>query len=259
MSFARLALRIATVKALRGRTWAGEMVRDSEIGPIDDAAQDKEIPFVVVYTDDAEGSVVATDLFGNDGKQCLVIEIGVTTRMKKTRPVPGQSPWVLTSTDAGLEMTIDGIERQIRLALGAVEDPWSELWRSIVVSIVMRKSQRGASNVGARFSGRQVVLDLALLRDPHPGRPLGPVWTKFLELCAADADLAPQVPMLTALATGGATDWNPLKVVRTAYGLSAERAAALQLAPHPAATEGTVFEAPVLDGTASVGDVGELP
>lgn len=242
MSFARFVLRTATVKALRGRTFAADMVRDSEIGPIDDAAEDKEIPFVVVYTDDVEGDGAGTDLCENNGKHCLVIEMGVTTRMK------ARGEWAIPTTDAGMELTIDAIERQVRLALGnPASSAWAELWRDIVLSIDGRKSQRGAAaRDGVRFAGRQLVLDVSLPREPHPGRPLGPIWQRFMTLAAADADLAGLVPMLTQLATGGTDNWPGWQRARAAYGLSAERARALQITP-PASAEATSpnFAAPV--------------
>lgn len=226
MSLARFALRTATVKALRGATFAGEMVRDSEIGPIDDAAVDRDIPFVCVYTDDAETAGTGTDLLSNAGKQCLVLEIGVTTRMQQT------DEWAIPTTDPGMELTIDAIERQITLALTATGQPWAEFWRTLVTGIEGRKSQRGASaREGVRFAGRQVVIDLTLLREPHPGRPIGPVWTQFLALAAADADLAGMVPMLTTLITGGATNWPEWQRVRSAYNLSGPRADALLVTP----------------------------
>ena len=242
MSLARFVLRTATVKALRGRTFAADMVRDSEIGPIDDAAKDKEIPFVVVYTDDVEGGGAGTDLAENDGKQCLVIEIGVTTRMK------AKGEWAIPTTDAGMELTIDAIERQIRLALGSPANPWGELWRDLVLSIDARKSQRGAAaKDGVRFAGRQLVLDVSLPREPHPGRPMGPIWQRFMALAAADADLAGLVPMLTQLATGGAEDWPEWWRVRAAYGLSQARAEALRLAPADEAGSAPPIAPPVLD------------
>lgn len=247
MSFARFALRTATVKALRGRTFAGDMVRDSEIGPIDDAAKDKEIPFVVVYTDDSEIAGHGTDLIGNDGKQCLVFEIGVTTRMT------AQGEWEIPTTDAGMELTIDAIERQIKLALAdPADNAWGELWRDLVLGIEAKKSQRGAAaKDGLRFAGRQLVIDVTMPRDPHPGRPLGPLWQRFLALVAADADLSVQLPVLTQLATGGATNWPEWKRVRAAYGLSLDRARAMQLTP-PAAAEAAApnFAAPIVDPAA---------
>lgn len=234
MSLARFALRTATVKALRGRTFAGQMVRDSEIGPIDETAAEQSIPFVCVYTDDTQSERTGTDLLANDGRTTLVIETGVTTRMTPA------GDWEIPTTDAGMELTIDAVERQIRLAL-STPDPanaWAELWRDLVQGLKTEKSQRGgAAKDGVRFAGRQLMIDVDLPRDPHPGRPIvpGTIWGRFLALCAADADLAGLVPMLTALVTGGATDWQQWQRDRAAYGLSAARARALQIMPPLAA------------------------
>ena len=237
MSFARLALRIATVKALRGRTWAEEQVRDSEIGPIDDAADGASKPFVVVYTDDCEGPADAdpTSLFVSGSTVALTIEIGVTTRMK--------SEWGIPTTDAGMELTIDSIERQARAALADPESSWAEMWRALALAITHQKSQRGAAaKDGVRFAARQIVLTVEVPRDPLPGQPVNALWQRFLTLAAADPDLSGQVALLTALATGGATDWPDLKVLRAGYGLSSGTARAMLLAPPTgAAPEYPVF------------------
>ncbi|HRD79031.1 MAG TPA: hypothetical protein PK264_24385, partial [Hyphomicrobiaceae bacterium] len=157
MSLARFALRTATVKAIRGRTFAGPFVRDSEIGPIDELASEGRIPFVVVYTDDVALKCRGTDLLGNDGRTSLVMEIGVTTRMTP------DGDWEIPTTDAGMELTIDAIERQARTTLTApaADNPWAELWREIVTDVAEIKSQRGASaREGVRFAGRQIVLEV---------------------------------------------------------------------------------------------------
>ena len=235
MSLSRFALRTATVKALRGRTFAGAMVRDSEIGPIDEMAAESRIPFVVVYTDDVQVAGRGTDLLSSDGKCALVLEIGVTTRMA------ADGDWEIPTTDAGMELTIDAIERQARatLASPAPDNPWAELWRDLVQAVHEVKSQRGAAaKDGVRFAGRQIVVDVELLREPHPGRPLGPVWQRFLALAAADSDLAGLVPMLTTLATGGAVNWPEWRRVEAAFGLSRARSRAMLLTP-PAAAEAT--------------------
>lgn len=222
MSIARFALRMATVRALRGSTLAGVFVRDSEIGPVDETFADKQHPFILVFTDDAEGTGAGTDLFDNSGKQCLVLEMGVTTRMK------AGEDWAVPTTDPGLELTLDIMERQIRHALSNPANAWAELWRDMVQDISMRRSQRGASaREGIRFAGRQLVLDLEILRDPHPGRPLSGVWSRFLTMAAADNDLAPLVPMLQATITGGVTDASEWTRLRTAYALSTARADAM--------------------------------
>lgn len=228
MSLARLMLRLATVRALRGRTFAGDIVRDSEIGPIDETAERLRLPFVVVYTDDATSVGDGTDLMTHSGATALVLEIGVTTRATPT------DEWELPTTDAGIELTIDAIERQARVALANPENSWGELWRDLVMRIGEGKSQRGAAaKEGVRFGGRQVLITVDLPRDPHPGKTPGGIWARFLALVAADPDpnFAALAPTLTTLITGGAVNWADWQVVRAAYGLSQARADAMLLTP----------------------------
>jgi hypothetical protein len=89
---------------------------------------------------------------------------------------------------------------------------------------------------------------------------MGPIWQRFMALAAADTDLAGLVPMLTQLATGGSTDWPDWQSVRAAYGLSLDRARAMQLTP-PEAAEGTspLIASPVIDTTPVPPDLGAMP
>lgn len=232
MSLSRLALRIATVKALRGKTFAGAMVRDSEIGPIDETAEGAEVPFIVVYTDEcdieANGAGEETSLFGCCTGIDLTIEMAVTSRMK-----PGGA-WTIPTTDAGLEFTIDALERQVRLALSDPDNAWAEIWRTLVREIKGQKSSRGASATkGVRFAGRQIVLTVDVLPEPNPGQPLRGLWLKFLALVEADADLQARKDLIVSIATGGAMDWSEFKRLRAAYGLPKDTADALLLGALP--------------------------
>ncbi|WP_409560198.1 hypothetical protein [Hyphomicrobium sp. MC8b] len=230
MSLSRLALRIATVQALRGRTFAGEMVRDSEIGPIDESVEGAEVPFIVVYTDESDADTDVpneeTSLFGRCTTIDLTIEMAVTSRMK--------GGWGIPSTDAGFEITVDAIERQIRTALSDPDSAWAEFWRLLVREKKSDKSSRGASDrKGVRFAGRQIVLTVDVTPEPTPGTPLRGIWLKFVDLLAADDQLKTQKDLFVALATGGATDWSEFKRLRAALGLSQSTAGALRLGPLP--------------------------
>ena len=78
MSLNRLALRLLTVEALRGRTLAGEAVRDSMAIPLDGPiALDLPQPFVAVYTDDGLSQPRGRDLSTAGGTINLLIEFGV--------------------------------------------------------------------------------------------------------------------------------------------------------------------------------------
>jgi len=236
----RLALRLATVRALRGKTLAGSNVLDSEIGPIEDIAKDKPRPVIVVYTDDGKFSSAGRDLFASSGDsrvdvgfQHLVIEILLTQRMKMLdddgNAINGAVPPVL---DPALAFNIDLIERQVYAALMDTSPAaeWAEMWRRLAVDIGDRDSQIGASmRDGIRFSGRQIKLSVKMLREPRPGDPIGPVFARFIALAQGEPDLAALVPVIQASLAGPAlTDW---EAVAGRYGLTREESRALLITP----------------------------
>lgn len=243
----RLALRLATVRALRGKTLAGSNVLDSEIGPVEDIAKDKPRPVIIVYTDDGKFSGAGRDLFSPAGDnrvdvgfQHLIIEILVTQRMKmlddEGQEIEGALPPVL---DAALAFNIDLIERQVYAALmdASPAANWAEMWRRLSLDIGDRDSQLGMSKRdGVRFAGRQIKLSVKLLREPRPGDPISPVFARFIALAQAEPDLAPLVPLIqSALAGPALTDW---EAVSGRYGFTRDEARALQIAP-PLAAETT--------------------
>lgn len=243
MSLAREALRIATVRALRGATWVGDRVRDSEAGPFDDQAQDKPEPGIIVYTDDGKfgGGAQSKTLFAG-GETSLVIEIVITQRMR-VRVLGENGPeeqilWDMPETDAAMELTLGMIERQVKVALSDPGNIWSEMWRRFALAIGECSSQRGASmREGVRFAGRQIVLPVTLPADPTPGTAPGPLWTEFLALVDATPDLAPAADMLRAMIEGTPAHRPEWLTQRFAFGLTEGEAGALGLAPPEAARE----------------------
>ena len=235
----KIAIRLATVRALRGKTLAGDNVIDSEYGAIDEMAGDKPKPFIIVYTDDAQYAVTGRDLYGtggsdrvDSGTQKLVIEIGLTQRMKVDEDKDGNPivEAVAPVTDAAMELNIDIIERQI---MDALTDPrsdakWAEMWRRFVSAIKNKDVQRGASaRDGVRFAGRQITLSVQLHKDPPAGETVRPLWADFLALAATDPTLALVLPVIEAVLTGN--ELNDYEMVRAAYGLTEREARALQI------------------------------
>lgn len=243
MSLAREALRIATVRALRGATWVGDRVRDSEQGAPDDNAADKAQPEIIVYTDDAK--------FGRNrglfagGVVNLVIEIVITARMQVR--VQGsdaeETIWDCPQTDAAMELTLGMIERQVKVALSDPRNTWTQIWQRFALEVGDSASQRGTSmRDGIRFAGRQLVLPITVPSDPTPGVAPGPLWTEFLAIVDQDEDLAPAAAMLRLMIEGTPSGWPGWEVLRYGYGLSGPEARAMGIMPPvPAAPESPEF------------------
>lgn len=239
MSLAREALRISTVRALRASPalaqWIGDRVRDSEAGPIEDAARESTRPEIVVYTDDAtfgagDGEAVARSMF-TGGTVNLVLEIVMTTRTKLTVEVDGEDGWrwECPPLDAAMELTIGMIERLVKVALSHDASPWADIWRSFALEVGEVKSQRGTlMREGVRFAGRQLVLAVKVPGDPIPGSAAGPRWATFLAAMAAEPDLAPVAPMFAAMVAGGPIAADDA-VTQRAYAMTGDEMAAMGL------------------------------
>lgn len=191
MSLSRLAIRLATVKALAGRTLAGDAVSDSEVAPIDVTAADRRHPFIAVYCDDGEGQGIGRDI-QSGGIFSLAIEIGVTSRMKyRLESGAEEHLEALVPSDALMEMTLDLIARQIAVALAEPGNAWADLWRRLVTKVGRVRTRRGASaDKLLRFAGRQLEIDVHPLADPPCGKAPAGVWADLLALIEADADPA---------------------------------------------------------------------
>lgn len=231
----RLALRTLAVLALRGKTWAGDEVYDSSLAAIDQIEPGEKRPFISVYVDDATYDPQASDIMTAPCAASLVLEIGVTARMRDEN---GETLWGVPLTDAGMEASLDVIERQAMRTLSQDPAPWSEMYRRFVSRTKKRSSTRGASSEkGIRFAGRQVILDVELFRDPAFGGPPGPLWTDLIAAFESDPDLASTAEIFRAAIAedAGLHDWQR---VRGYLGLTLDQARALQIAP-PEPAEGT--------------------
>lgn len=234
MSLSRLAVRLATVAALRGATTAGDAVRDSEITTIDQSASAASRPFVAVYTDDGEFTGLGRDLQSGNGSFSLVIETGVTARMRYALEGGAtQDVDVLVPTDAIMELTLDLMARQISVALLSASSDWAEMWRRLVANVGRINHRRGASaEKGERFAGRQIEIAVTPFADPPIGKEPPQLWQDFLALLEADADpgLRKLAPVIRRQIVGEAAAL-PWQVLRQQLGLTAGEANSMLLTP----------------------------
>jgi hypothetical protein len=241
MMLARIALRIATIEALKGRTLVGDNVLDSQIGAIDIAADDslrtdQEKPFISVYVD---GSAIEEriDLRGlhKSGRTELTIETGITAAMTETDPDTGASTVVgigIPATDPALEFFLDCVGREIAAALSDPANDWAEVWRALSASVlkIERKRTSDAAS-GTRIAAHQLVITLDLLPDPLFGVPPAPTsaWAAFF--ARMETAEHPFLEKLREL-VGEPAEGAEADSIRRRFGLTLEEARAL-FVPEP--------------------------
>jgi hypothetical protein len=229
MSLARLAMRIAAARALRGATLAEARVYDSAIAPIDQTIAEERRPILIVTTDDHELDVTGRDLFHGNVSCDLVIEAAIAARVE----VAGEESVItIPHTDEGMELVLDLIEHQIMAALTWERSDWSRVWMKLVPRISRRLSRRGASvEKGVRFAARQIVLTCDLIEAPTDGTTIaaGTAWADLLSVMEADTDLAPIAGMLhTEIEGTPLADW---RCAANMLGIHLEAADAIGLGP----------------------------
>lgn len=222
MSLVSLALRLATIRALKGRTFAEDRVFDSRIEAIDTLAMNETAPIIIVTTDDDEVAYEGRDLFAGDHKHDLVIEAGVWTKVSTEKD---GDLLIIPATDAGLEASLNIFCYQIARALAGDGGEWGDLWRSIVTSVPKGSSRRGADDTkGVRFAARQLIYTVDHIAEPMPGRmpAEGETWFRILEMLKADPEFAAIGKIIeTEIAAVSLMPWEQ---VRAALGLADDEA-----------------------------------
>lgn len=260
----RIALRMATIGALMGRTLVGDNVLDSEFGALDVAADstirtDQEKPFISVYVDggrDASGDPLRA--LHRSGLTSLAIEMGVTAAMtyrdeKDDTELIGLG---LPVTDANMEFKLGVVGRQIVNALTDPANPWAEIWRGLVAGIDSVEWKRTADATGTRIAAHQLVIMVQLLPDPVFGEAVADtsIWSKFFDRLAAsmvanpeydpeDPDSPPEIvdPIVAAKAVilqgllGAPSGGLSHEAAQRRFGLTLDEATAMMLVPGPGA------------------------
>jgi hypothetical protein len=232
MSLARIALRLAAIEAVRGKTLVGQNVLDSQIGALDTDADgnfktDQDAPFISVYV---EGGIIeeparsATLL--RPGETDIQFEFGITAAMTETDPDTDVTTLVgmqVPATDGAFEMQLDVIDRQIVNALSDPTNEWAAIWRDLsseTTKIVRRRTSDGGN--GVRIAAHQIVISLKLLPEPAFGVVIDQtsVYKRFFDKMA-EID-HPYTELLVSLVqpSGAST----LDVWRRSFGLSSAHA-----------------------------------
>ena len=221
-SLVGMAIRIAAIRAVRGRTYAGDRVHDSAISPVDHMVEEgNDEPFIVISTEDEEAKEIGGRDVGNGMRTVdLVIEVAIAHAVTAAPTAEGDDPpppdIVIPATDGGFELSLGLMSRQISEALFSERsaDPWSTIFARLAPKVVMVSARRGVGNKdGARFAARQIIFRLDVMQEPPFGHELGAVgelWRDVIDAMESDSDLEAVVPLIRSAVTGdpGVEAWD---------------------------------------------------
>ncbi|TPK15172.1 hypothetical protein FJ872_19430 [Mesorhizobium sp. B2-5-9] len=247
MSLVRIAVRIAAVEALRGRTLAGDNILDSEIGALDVDADGElrtveDRPFVTVYTDAATTKDVDTSLRSmvQNGATQILFEAGITAAMTETDPDTDESRLIgigIPATDRAFEFHLDMVARQIGDALTDPENEWAQIFSGLIQRYVLiERARTSGDNNGVRLAAQQIKLTVDLIADPVKGEPLRATgaFAKFLAKADTieDQAMTVQIAAIRTAISGAAFDW---QIEQRRYGMTGGEMNALLLMPQEGA------------------------
>ena len=255
MSLVRIALRIAAVEAIKGRTLVGSNVLDTPNGAIDVAADGslrigEERPFISVYTDQGAAENVTGRGLAENGACDIVYEIGVSTPMLQLNEETGATEMIgiaVPATDRNFEFFLDVVQRQICDALTAPDNEWAEIYRGLHYR-TRKIAFAGARSTddGQRIAGHQLRLTVDLADDPIRGQALDPESPFMVFLGAMEASddevYRTQAAMMRSLVGTAADDRDSLQ---RRNGMTAAELLGLGVGPFAFADDGTV---PLIDG-----------
>ena len=178
MSFARIALRLTTMEALRPSavvaangpfpTMAGTHVFDSRVAPISDVSPDERRPIAVVYTE--------RDYY-NPGQRAggppflHLIDLVVQTSLVVRDTGAAEYTVGVPATDAELDASLDLFEAQILFCL--VYGPTGALWRKLTGRRILdiQSAVHRDSEDGARLAERTMTIRVAVDEDEFDPAP----------------------------------------------------------------------------------------
>lgn len=237
---ARIALRLAAVEAVRGKTDFGDSVFDSRIGVFDDAGQivdeaARKKPFIAVYSDAGreEAADINARFLNANGATDLLFETGIAQSMVVTDPDTDEQVLVtgVPVTDEAMELQLDLVARQITDALTDPDDEWAEIFCGLFFRVVKIERARTSSADGTRVAAQQIRLTVELIEDPVRGEPLDEEapFARFLtKLETMPAPYPVYAAMMRAQIEGSNRPW---ETAQRRLGLTREELLALGLGP----------------------------
>lgn len=251
-------LRLIAVKALKGQTWAEDKVFDSPATVADLRIESERQPFIAVFVDEGDTEGIEYPAASGPLNTKLIIEAGVASSivlpvLSGTAPEPSSGVTQLNDTDAGLEMTIGFLAQQVRDAFLSTSNPWAELFREFTGAQLRRLDcVRGGpsadqSKPPQRYASRILIFHTGVLAMPPRGAHLesGTFWPHFLEMAAADQELAGIGELVSAhliYPSGELPEW---RMAQKYLGSTADIVQGLGISPYQPSDQIETQETPI--------------
>lgn len=212
MGVVRALCRLLVIQAIKGQTIAADAVFDSKIEPLEELMKGADQhPVVIVRIDFAEQPTSGEGWLTRTGTLSLGLDLIVATKVAMSN---GSSEVVIAETDDGLEMSLDILDRQVRLAMSDPTNTWAELFRKLCPTIGSIKDARGIDpESGRKHALRAIEAEIEPIFEPSLGQETpGPI-TDALNALEAIEDYAGVVGLLrVSLSEGDALfDWQKVQ------------------------------------------------
>lgn len=235
MSIVRQLVQIAVVEALRGRTAALGNVFDSKMDTLPGLLKGGAEPVLVFSIEESvEDADDATDGFlGRGGRLTGMMQSAVASGKEISDGQGTVIVPVLGETDSAYEALLNIVDRQWRAVLHDHANPWSMVFRDLVVSIGPIRTVRATDpETGTKHACRFAQFEIETLPEPLPGDPIADAISAGLALMASDGDAAYAALAETwqeILAVG--TEWQDWEKLQSALFASNSDLLAVGLGP----------------------------
>ncbi|MBN9444378.1 hypothetical protein [Bosea sp. (in: a-proteobacteria)] len=229
MTIVALAARVIFTRLVRGQTFAGDLVENAPLEPIDAVTRSHK-PAIAVYTGVLKGKPTGRNALGA-GREAPTMELVFQLYVPPADADGDLEGLSLQRSGSGL--AIDLMQRQVLSALQSQSNDWHELWSELVVGYDDFDSKPVLIEIegGARIPCREVTLTCRVINDPAPGAPLNPFWAKFDGILRSDGEESTLIADLIMQAVERPGELSSWRQVMALLGLSRRAVVAGGLGP----------------------------
>lgn len=214
MGIVQQLIQISGVQALRGRTIAGDNVRDSLIASLPYVETDKPQPLVAVSVEDSVSHDSSCGLFRTDVEATMLLQLAIARSVTvEIGENEAAQTLVVGDTDAAYEMSLNLLHRQVLIAFSDPANAWAEILRKLVTIGTIKTVRLADAETGHKHAARLIEMSIMPIAEPSPGQTDNPVVGEALALLAGVADYADIAAILTDSLHAGADlyDWQKVQ------------------------------------------------